>query len=68
MGQELVNLNEIRQDKKIRKANRELDIIASQVVLEECLKVLKYNALPETKELKKHIESTIKQLRKLIDA
>lgn len=68
MGQELVNLKDVREKKKLNKINRELDIIASQVVLEECLKVLKHNKLPEISGLKIQIESTINKLRKLIDA
>jgi hypothetical protein len=68
MGQEVVDLNSVRQDKKHKKLNRDIDIIASQTVLEECLKMLNVNNLKETKEVKATIESTIKKLRKLIDA
>jgi hypothetical protein len=52
MEARIIQISEVRQERKHKKLNRELDLIASIVALEECLRTLNFGDLPETKELK----------------
>lgn len=60
----IVNLQEHRHYVKKMSAIRELDIIASSVILEECLKNLNINKLPELNLIKDQIKVAIKKLEK----
>jgi hypothetical protein len=44
---------------------RQLDVVASITALDECIKILNINELPELNTIKSQIQATIKKLEKL---
>lgn len=60
----IVDLNQHKHFTKQMSAIRELDITASGVILEECLKNLSINDLPELALIKDQIKVAIKKLEK----
>ena len=61
----IINLQEHKHYTKQLSAIRELDIKASGVILEECLKNLNINDLPELETIKAQISVAIKKLEKI---
>lgn len=63
---EIIDLDAIRIRKKSAKSQKELDINASIVIIENCLKMLNNNNLPQLQCLKKELQDTLKILKKEI--
>jgi len=59
---EIVSLEEIRITKKKEREQRKLDIHASHITLDNCLKFLNMNNLPELVNIKRDIERTLIKL------
>jgi len=61
----IIDIGELRKNAIKVQELRSLDIKASYIILEQCIKQLKLNTLPELNELKKTIFKTMNNLRKL---
>jgi len=61
----IVSLKEHNHYQKQLSDIRQLDVVASIVALDECLKILNINELPELNTIKSQIQESIRKLEKL---
>jgi hypothetical protein len=61
----IVSLKEHKHYQKQLSDIRQLDVVASIVALDECLKILNINELPELNTIKSQIQESIRKLEKL---
>ena len=64
----VIDLRSAKHAKEQLKELRLLDVKASYVALDQCLKTLKINNLPELENVKKEITKAIKELQKIENA
>jgi hypothetical protein len=64
----VIDLRSAKHAKEQMKELRLLDAKASYVALDQCLKTLKINSLPELDKVKKEIIKTMKELEKIENA
>ena len=61
----IIDISQKIDEKRQKKSMKKLDIAASYVCLEKCLKYLEMNKLQELENLKKEIKKTMKKLMEL---
>ena len=61
----IVNISKKRKDLIEAEKLRNIDAYASYTCLNECLKILKLNSMPELTQIKKDIRNKLIQLKKI---